>query len=220
MLEPVDTVPSANQTNDMIVNGIKYVILLGYIICTILLVNYGFQSNIAAADLVDILEKCQGYDEEYATNLKQKTQGFVTTIAIYVFIIIILSAACLFLYFTENKVMVRRVVFTVTIVIMIVFTITFLGLVGAANKNLDNLESSITETCSDVTSAGIALVRNNVRSVAITASLTLIFSFSILFIFIYNNSKVVKDTIDKYDIMSMGSDDNVNLKTVGVADLK
>jgi hypothetical protein len=218
MLESEDT-QKPTKTNIIVINGIKYVILLAYVVCIILVVNYGFQSNIAAADLLDMLTKCNknDYTEEYAISLKQKTQGFVTTIAIYVFMIVILGAICIFLYLTESKIMVRRVIFTVTIVIMIIFTITFVGLVSASNKNLDSLESSIKGECKETTEVGIANVRNSVRSVAITASLSMIFSFAILFIFIYNNSKVVKDTLDSYNTLSLSGD---VLETIGVADLK
>jgi amino acid transporter len=165
--------------------------------------------------LLDILDKnCDSYDKEHASNLKKNTQGFVTTIAVYVFIIIVMGAACLFLYFFESRRLVRLVTFSVTITIMIIFTITFLGLVASSNKNLDSLEHSL-ECNEELVKTAVASVRTNVRAVAITASLSFIFSLFILFAFIYNNSSYVQSSIDSTEHISMG-DLESGLKTTGV----
>lgn len=172
----------------LIVNGVKYLVILGYIVCLILTLNYGIQSNVTTQNLYDTLVANNGeYSEEYYNSLKKNTQGMVTTVGVSVLFIALCACACACVLLWKSNRLLRIVLLGGTLIVMFIFTVAFLGLVGAANKHLTSLYTSYGPDPGELIKSAHQEVSTNVQAVAITSALGLLFTLLLIAGFVYNN---------------------------------
>ena len=166
---------------DMSQNLIKYGIIfmiIGYLICMILTINYALQTNIAVDDLQSSLLGVE-YNQDDYHNIKSMSSGLAISVVIFVVVALVLAIVWLFIRNSSN--MTIFVSYIVTFVVIVSFPIAFLALAGGINSEISKFTALNITQLND----SIDNVKMNNNNVIVTSTLGLIFSIGLIVMFVF-----------------------------------
>lgn len=164
------------NTNKLIKFGTIFLII-GYVICMILTINYSIQTNIAVDELFTTMVG-QTFNNDDYNKLKNYSHSLVVTVGVFLLTIIIVLITCLFLK-NSNKLTIL-ICYIVILTVMILFPVILLSFASRIVKEINNLQSE-TKTLEDNDSFD-NVTRNN-NNVIITSILGLIFAIILVVLF-------------------------------------